>query len=53
METFSSVGTVAMLWLDDRLFESWQGQQIFLFSGPAVGPTQHPVRQEQGFLSLE
>jgi hypothetical protein len=53
METFSSVGTVTVLWLDDPVFESWQGQQIFLFSGPAVGPTRHPVQREEGFLYLE
>jgi hypothetical protein len=55
METFSSVGTVTMLWLDDPVFESWQGQQFFLFSGPAVGLTQRPVQREPGgsFLGVK
>jgi hypothetical protein len=38
-----------MLWLDDPVFESWQGLQIFLFSGPAMMPTQHPVQRQQEF----
>jgi hypothetical protein len=33
--------------LDDRLFESWQGLEIFLFatvSRPALGLTQPPLQ---------
>jgi hypothetical protein len=41
--------------LDDRVFEYRQGLGIFLFTtafGPALGPTQPPIKWVKGALSL-
>jgi hypothetical protein len=32
-------------------FDSWQGQESFLYSTAAVGPTQHPIKLVAGALS--
>jgi hypothetical protein len=48
-------GTALGYGLDDRGFETWQGLGIFLFttaSRQALGPTQPPIQQVTGDLSL-
>jgi hypothetical protein len=38
-----------------RGFDSWQGQEIFLYStssGPALGPIQPPIQWANGTISL-